>query len=255
MKMKRIAVFLLAICMLALFCACGSAKPASPDVSVPDTDTGGSNPSDTPGDYFARAGEAVAQWAASVSEQNPPAVMIVSWGNVGGVIRCIYDDRALILSTFNSLSALHLGAEQGEADDNSIGITFVMRDGTEQTLSFNDGHALIYENGAFKCYSIDPDADLAALFKKMTGHRSGENYRVTLAAGEKFAVSCPEEAEGGSPVTLSLFSVTDGELRVYVNGYRLPDDCFTDECTVTFMMPFNDVEIKVVFSDEGFGGA
>ena len=260
MKTSKSLIAIALFAAAAILAGCGSDAPSSapsPESVQPQADGGAVSAPASRGNLFDYADEKTAEWAASVSDDNAPVSVSVSWANIGGVVYNIYDDKDTVISAFNSIAALSVKEEtKSIATDNEIGVSFFMKDGSEHSVTFNDGNALFYKDGEFKCYTVNLNNNLNSLFNKTMKYNSSETYKISVESGEKFmAGGCPKKAKGGEEITLHLLSVTDGELHVYLNNSMLSEYHFENEDTVHFIMPFNDVNISVKFSDEGYGGA
>ena len=78
-------------------------------------------------------------------------------------------------------------------------------------------------------------------------------HRITLAGDLDVFVDCPSKAKAGETVTVLTADVTDGEVKLAVNGA----DTGRWEAwgTYSFIMPDTDTEVKGWISTEGYPGA
>ena len=75
-------------------------------------------------------------------------------------------------------------------------------------------------------------------------------HRITLA-GDSHVISCPKFAIAGSTVTVQTYTVTDGWIDVSCSGAEVKA---IREDTFQFVMPRKDVQGKVSFISDEFGG-
>ena len=74
-------------------------------------------------------------------------------------------------------------------------------------------------------------------------------HRIMLI-GEGFPISCPRFAFAGSTVTVQTYSVTDGWIDVSCSGAEVKA---IREDTFQFVMPNENVQVKVSFVRDEFG--
>ena len=72
----------------------------------------------------------------------------------------------------------------------------------------------------------------------------GGRYRIRITGGADLVLSCPKTARAGESVTVETRDVTDGCLKVTVNGVEaeaVQGDLFR------FVMPEGNAEVRVLF--------
>lgn len=258
--MKKIAALFLICCLcLTGMTGCvgkednGSGTIAPAAATVPDDEI---LLSEKWGNYFSECGSETAQWAKSISPQNMPVSLATYWANVGGVEEKHYYSRDMIISAFNSLAILDLGSKTNEvADDNSISIGFIMSDGTERYFSFNDGNAEIRRDGETEYYRVQMNKGLEMIFDAAKTRSDTAEYSIDIIDGADWVIDCPDHSAAGSVVRISTLDVTDGEIKVTINGTELGRDHFTSSANFEFTMPDEDVELSLSLSQDGYGGA
>lgn len=258
--MKKIAALFLLCCLCLIgMTGCGSKEDggsgttAPTAISVPDNEI---LLSEKWGNYFSECGNETVQWAKSISSQNLPVSMTTYWANVGGVDKKQYYSRNLIISAFNSLAALQLADKTDEVSvDNAISIGFVMADGTERYFSFNDGNAEIRRDGETEYYRVQMNKGLEMIFDAAKTRSDTAEYSISIIKGADWVIDCPDHSAAGSVVRISTLDVTDGEIKVTINGTELGRDHFTSSANFEFTMPDEDVELSLSLSQDGYGGA
>ena len=86
-----------------------------------------------------------------------------------------------------------------------------------------------------------------------TEAQTGSEHRVTVSGEDDVFISFPAFAKAGDTVRVHTYDVTDGEVKVEVNGSDI--GTWEEWGTYSFIMPDEDVELYGWISTEGYPGA